>query len=74
VEDGVYLRYPSNGMEDPQGWGIQCEDLWAQRIKKGKLQPEVFSPVIMTGASLCETRPTILKTCCMATDLPTILS
>jgi TldD protein len=29
VEDGIYLRYPSNGMEDPQGWGIQCEGLWA---------------------------------------------
>ena len=49
VEDGIYLRYPSNGMEDPQGWGIQCEGLWAQRIKKGKLSDEVFSPVIMTG-------------------------
>jgi TldD protein len=48
VEDGVYLRYPSNGMEDPQGWGIQCEGLWAQRIKNGKLQ-DVHSPVIMTG-------------------------
>lgn len=49
VEDGIYLRYPSNGMEDPQGWGIQCEGLWAQRIKKGKLTDEIFSPVIMTG-------------------------
>ena len=49
VEDGIYLRYPSNGMEDPQGWGIQCEGLWAQKIKKGKLTDEVCSPVIMTG-------------------------
>lgn len=49
VEDGIYLRYPSNGMEDPQGWGIQCEGLWAQRIKKGKLTDEIHSPVIMTG-------------------------
>jgi TldD protein len=49
VEDGVYLRYPSNGMEDPQGWGIQCEGLWAQKIKKGKLTDEICSPVIMTG-------------------------
>jgi TldD protein len=49
VEDGIYLRYPSNGMEDPQGWGIQCEGLWAQRIKKGKLSDEIHSPVIMTG-------------------------
>jgi TldD protein len=49
VEDGIYLRYPSNGMEDPQGWGIQCEGLWAQRIKGGKLSSELYSPVIMTG-------------------------
>jgi TldD protein len=49
VEDGYYLRYPSNGMEDPQGWGIQCEGLWAERIKKGKLTGEVCSPVILTG-------------------------
>jgi TldD protein len=49
VADGIYLRYPSNGMEDPQGWGIQCEGLWAERIKNGKLTGEVFSPVIMTG-------------------------
>lgn len=49
VEDGWYLRYPSNGMEDPQGWGIQCEGLWAQRINNGKLTDEIVSPVIMTG-------------------------
>lgn len=49
VDDGYYLRYPSNGMEDPQGWGIQCEGLWAERIKKGKLTGEVCSPVILTG-------------------------
>jgi TldD protein len=49
VEDGWYLRYTSNGMEDPQGWGIQCEGLWAQHILKGKLSDEVCSPVIMTG-------------------------
>ena len=49
VEDGYYLRYPSNGMEDPQGWGIQCEGLWAEKIRNGKLTGEVFSPVILTG-------------------------
>jgi TldD protein len=49
VEDGYYLRYPSNGMEDPQGWGIQCEGLWAEKIKNGKLTGEVCSPVILTG-------------------------
>lgn len=49
VDDGYYLRYASNGMEDPQGWGIQCEGLWAEKIHKGKLTGEVFSPVILTG-------------------------
>jgi TldD protein len=49
VQDGWYLRYASNGMEDPQGWGIQCEGLWAQRIREGKLTQEVCSPVILTG-------------------------
>jgi TldD protein len=63
VEDGVYLRYPSNGMEDPQGWGIQCEGLWAQRIKKGKLTNELHSPVIMTGFV-----PDILQSISMVAD------
>ena len=49
VDEGIYLRYPSNGMEDPQGWGIQCEGLWAQKIKKGKLTGQLCSPVILTG-------------------------
>ncbi|MGH7441827.1 MAG: TldD/PmbA family protein, partial [bacterium] len=49
VEDGYYLRYPSNGMEDPQGWGIQCEGLWAERLKSGRRTGEIFSPVILTG-------------------------
>ncbi len=49
VEDGVYLRHATNGMEDPQAWGIQVEGLWAEKIRKGKLTGEVFSPVIMTG-------------------------
>jgi len=49
VDEGYYLRYPSNGMEDPQGWGIQCEGLWAEKIRKGKLTGELCSPVILTG-------------------------
>jgi TldD protein len=63
VEDGIYLRYPSNGMEDPQGWGIQCEGLWAQKIKKGKLTKEICSPVIMTGFV-----PDILQSISMVAD------
>ncbi len=49
VEDGLYLRHATNGMEDPQAWGIQVEGLWAEKIRNGKLTGEVFSPVIMTG-------------------------
>jgi TldD protein len=49
IKDGIYLRHATNGMEDPQAWGIQVEGLWGQKIKNGKLTDEVFSPIIMTG-------------------------
>ncbi len=49
VKDGLYLRYATNGMEDPQAWGIQVEGLWAEEIKNGKLTGKIYSPVIMTG-------------------------
>lgn len=49
VENGLYLRYATNGMEDPQAWGIQVEGLWAEEIRNGKLTGVVHSPVIMTG-------------------------
>jgi TldD protein len=49
VEDGFFLEHPSNGMEDPKGWGIQLEGYYAEEIKNGKLTGRVFSPVIVTG-------------------------
>lgn len=49
VSDGYYLRHATNGMEDPQAWGIQVEGLWAEKIHNGRLTGEVYSPVIMTG-------------------------
>jgi TldD protein len=49
VKNGLYLRHATNGMEDPQAWGIQVEGLWAEEIKNGKLTGTVYSPVIMTG-------------------------
>lgn len=49
IDNGLYLRHATNGMEDPQAWGIQVEGLWAEEIKNGKLTGKVFSPVIMTG-------------------------
>ena len=49
IEFGYYLDHPSNGMEDPKGWGIQLEGLYAEEISQGKLTGKVFSPVIVTG-------------------------
>ena len=49
VDQGYYLSYPTNGMEDPKGWGMQLEGLWAQEIKGGKLTDRIFTPVIVTG-------------------------
>jgi TldD protein len=49
IEDGFFLNHPSNGMEDPKGWGIQLEGYYAEAIKGGKLTGQVFTPVIITG-------------------------
>ena len=49
MEDGFFLEHPSNGMEDPKGWGIQLEGYYAEEIKNGKLTGRVFTPVIVTG-------------------------
>jgi len=49
IEDGFFLDHPSNGMEDPKGWGIQLEGYYAEEIKNGKLTGRVFTPVIITG-------------------------
>lgn len=63
VDDGLYLRHATNGMEDPQAWGIQVEGLWAEKIKGGRLTGEVFSPVIMTGFV-----PDLLRSISMVAD------
>ncbi len=49
IESGYLLRHPSNGMEDPKGWGIQLEGYMVEEIKNGKLTGKVYSPVIVTG-------------------------
>lgn len=49
IESGYFLDHPSNGMEDPKGWGIQLEGLYAEEIRQGVLTGKVFSPVIVTG-------------------------
>ena len=50
VERGYYLTHPSNGMEDPKGWGIQLEGAMAEEIRDGKLTGRVYSPVVVTGS------------------------
>lgn len=50
VEKGYFLTHPSNGMEDPKGWGIQLEGAMAEEILHGQLTGVVFSPVVVTGS------------------------
>ncbi|MGA2192156.1 MAG: TldD/PmbA family protein [Nitrospirota bacterium] len=49
IDSGYLLTHPSNGMEDPKGWGIQLEGYLAEEIIGGKLTGKVFTPVIVTG-------------------------
>ncbi|MBI5417453.1 TldD/PmbA family protein [Candidatus Poribacteria bacterium] len=49
IEFGYFLERPSNGMEDPKGWGIQLEGYIAREIRNGKLTDNYYSPVIVTG-------------------------
>jgi len=49
IDHGFFVNHATNGMEDPKGWGIQLEALYAEEIKEGKLTGKVFSPVIVTG-------------------------
>ncbi len=49
IEYGFLVDYPTNGMEDPKGWGIQLEAIYAREIKDGKLTDNYFTPVIVTG-------------------------
>lgn len=50
VQRGYLLTHPSNGMEDPKGWGIQLEGSMAEEIRAGRLTGKVFSPVVVTGS------------------------
>lgn len=49
VDRGVYLNRWVNGMEDPQGWGIQITCHYGREIVHGKLTERVFSPVSLSG-------------------------
>jgi len=47
--DGLYLEGFRNGIEDPQGWGIQFTASTAREYKKGKPTGRLFAPATVTG-------------------------
>ncbi len=49
LEDGMVLEGFRNGIEDPQGWGIQFTANVAREYRKGKPTGRIFSPVTVTG-------------------------
>jgi predicted Zn-dependent protease len=49
LDDGLELRQPLNGMEDPKGWGIQIWTLYAREIKHGRPTGVLYSPIAITG-------------------------
>ncbi|MEW6328251.1 MAG: TldD/PmbA family protein [Thermodesulfobacteriota bacterium] len=63
IPSGYLLDHPSNGMEDPKGWGIQLEGYYAGEIRDGRLTGKVYSPVIVTGYV-----PELLKSITMVGD------
>ena len=49
VDRGIYLDQWVNGMEDPQGWGIQITCHYGQEIRNGKITDRTFAPVSISG-------------------------
>jgi TldD protein len=49
LEDGLYLEGFRNGIEDPQGWGIQFTASRAREVKGGRFTGRVFTPATVTG-------------------------
>jgi len=49
LDDGLYLKKSSSGMEDPKGWGIQVGINLAREVKNGQFTDTVYSPMTMTG-------------------------
>lgn len=47
--DGLYLEGFRNGIEDPQGWGIQFTASTAREYKGGKPTGRLFAPATVTG-------------------------
>lgn len=49
VKDGLYIDGFRNGIEDPQGWGIQFTARFAREIKDGAFTGRAFTPITVTG-------------------------
>ena len=49
LKDGLYLEGFRNGIEDPQGWGIQFTAATAREYQGGKPTGKIFAPVTVTG-------------------------
>jgi TldD protein len=49
LKDGLYLEGFRNGIEDPQGWGIQFTAGTAREVKGGKFTGRIFAPATVTG-------------------------
>ncbi len=49
LKDGLYLEGFRNGIEDPQGWGIQFTASTAREYKNGKPTGKIFAPATVTG-------------------------
>jgi TldD protein len=49
VKSGLYVDGFRNGIEDPQGWGIQFTARYAREVKDGRFTGKVYAPITITG-------------------------
>ena len=49
LEQGIYLRQASSGMEDPMGWGVQVTAHYGEEIRNGQPTGRLFAPIGITG-------------------------
>ena len=49
LEQGIYLRQASSGMEDPLGWGVQVTAHYGEEIRGGQPTGRLFAPIGITG-------------------------
>lgn len=49
LKSGLYVGGFRNGIEDPQGWGIQFTTRYGYEVKNGKRTGKVYTPLTVTG-------------------------